>query len=277
MGYEKIKSYFGNAKYKFAHEKKDGYWSQLVKHPDGTVEVFLRKMDKNIWPQIEKITHIKKAVNNLPNNSVLNCELYAPGMPASSVITLINSSSAKLQMCPFGAEKLSGWRDLGNPNISLPQFNEAIKKYGFDAAELIAIACRTQKELLAMAVVRRYEGWVLKNSLFDCWTKLKPERTVDAVVVSVSISDSETMRGAMKAIQVAVYAHGQLKIIASVGSGFDYEFKRTVNPESLIGRVAEIKYDCLCAKGKLRFPTFIRWRDDEKTPNECKIEQLKVA
>ena len=64
--------------------------------------------------------------------------------------------------------------------------------------------------------------------------------------------------------------------IAKVGTGFDGDYRYSVDPKKLFGRVAEIGYQSLGAKGRLKFPKFLRWRDDEKKKNECLIDQLEI-
>jgi len=276
MAYRKIREYDGGGKYYFAHEKKDGYWVEVCKYEDGTVEIFKKKRDVNIWDNLKPIPHIREAIKNLPNCSSLQCELYSPGISASSVITMIKSSDPKLRLCPFAAP-IYGGKDGGC--LGLLQFNNVMAKLGFDTAEIIPLKRGRVREddLLDMAVDRKIEGWVLKTEHLGKWVKLKPVRTVDAVVVRSNISKSISFEGGLKAITVAVYDKDKEVVIASVSCGFTIDYRMSVHADSLIGKVAEIQYDSICAKGRLRFPVFLRWRDDEKTAKECTIEQLYAA
>ena len=65
----------------------------------------------------------------------------------------------------------------------------------------------------------------------------------------------------------------QLIEIARVGGGFSDADRRWTEAE-VMGRVCEVRYDCVMARGRLRFPRFIQWRDD-KPSNECTMEQLQ--
>lgn len=52
-------------------------------------------------------------------------------------------------------------------------------------------------------------------------------------------------------------------VTTKVGSGFSDE-QREMIPEALIGRIAEVQYQNLTPDGKLRFPSFIRFRGDKE-------------
>jgi ATP-dependent DNA ligase len=122
----------------------------------------------------------------------------------------------------------------------------------------------------------KIEGFVVKDTpKGKCW-KIKPTKTVDAFVTGYEISDSDSFAGGLKAVKISVYdSNGKAVEIASCGSGFFADYRMSVDPKTLIGRVGEFSYQCLAAKGRLKFPSFLRWRDDEKTADQCTMEQLK--
>jgi ATP-dependent DNA ligase len=142
--------------------------------------------------------------------------------------------------------------------------------------------CTYRAQLLEDATKFKLEGWVLKESHMEGWYKLKPVKTIDAFVVDVTESDSETYKGYMKAVKLGIYdwnsRHTPTHDLGECGIGFNKEFKLSKSYSDmrvdLIGRVCEIAFDSFTKDHKLRFPRFIRWRDDKDMTN-CTTEQLK--
>ena len=73
----------------YAAEKKDGYFSKLVKDEDGNIMLLSRSRnvqgeypDKHEW-----VPHLKPFFDSLPNGTCLLGELYLPSKPGSSNIT----------------------------------------------------------------------------------------------------------------------------------------------------------------------------------------------
>ena len=75
----------------FGAEKKDGYFSKLVKDMDGNIGLFSRS--KNVhgeYPEKhEWVPHLKEFFDWLPNGTCLLGELYLPSKPGSSNITTL--------------------------------------------------------------------------------------------------------------------------------------------------------------------------------------------
>jgi DNA ligase-1 len=89
--------------------------------------------------------------------------------------------------------------------------------------------------------------------------KIKPFTTVDLKVTGVYDGEGnfQGMAGG-----VVVDFNGNA---VSVGSGFDVATRKKMaeSPDDFIGRTAEVKYFEVTQDGSLRFPTFVRWRDDK--------------
>lgn len=75
----------------FGAEKKDGYFSKLVKDMDGNIGLFSRSKNVNgEYPEKhEWVPHLKGFFDWLPNGTCLLGELYLPSKPGSSNITTL--------------------------------------------------------------------------------------------------------------------------------------------------------------------------------------------
>lgn len=100
------------------------------------------------------------------------------------------------------------------------------------------------------------------------WMKLKPFKTVDLQVTEV-IEGTGKYAGVMGAL-FCCGEHKGHPLFSEVGSGFTDEQRATIwnNRKEVIGRTVEIRYQEISkALGSetysLRFPTFVRFRDDK--------------
>ncbi len=124
------------------------------------------------------------------------------------------------------------------------------------------------------------EGFVFKNGNLLDWHKWKPVKTID-VVVSGFIDGDGKYIGLIGAMACSVYQHvtignrrrSALVEIANV-SGMDDRTRILISDdeEGHLGRVAEVAYQYVGSKGRLRHPRFMRWRDD-KSALDCDITQ----
>lgn len=274
----KIKEYKGEP-VTIAHAKLDGYYTEVYKDSIVGVHVYFKGRKKNLWPKLREIKHIYDSIMSLPDQTILRCELHAPCYAATSVPTLINDASKNLLLSPFcielyaGKVKPFGTFEAMTICLIVHKFvMPKIKRLSNRPASLSEESVHSLKEL---ARFHGTEGWVLKDHPGGNSYKIKPQKTVDAFVVGYNISDSDSYGGGLKSVDIAVLKDGEEKVIASVGSGFEGEYRMSVDPKTLIGKVGEFKYQSLGAKGRLKFPRFLRWRDDEKSRSQCLADQLK--
>lgn len=238
----------------------------------------LTKNRKDITRKLMMHPLIWETLSELGSGSFFLAELHAPGIPATSVPTLINSGDTRLQMMTFAAPYV---HDHDMREEPIPYIHNVIAELGMTPPTIqkcwqdpVSLSEDLQKELLAEAVARRIEGWVCKLHHMEGWYKLKPVKTVDAFVIGTETSTEASHYGGLKSIAVAVWNGKHIEEIASVGSGFEQEYRMSVDRKSLMYKVAEVAYDCVAADGKLRFPRFIRWRED-KDWRQCTKDQLK--
>lgn len=115
------------------------------------------------------------------------------------------------------------------------------------------------------------EGLIIKNpkSLYICnkrsnhWLKMKAEDTLDLPIIAV-------LRGGGKyghCMGALVVLHNNIEV--NVGTGFDDKDREAIwqvynsNPEDIIGRLIEVRYQYETEGGSLRHPSFVRFRDDK--------------
>jgi hypothetical protein len=260
----KIRNYDGEP-IRFVQDKMDGFYCEVYKCAELGTMAFLRSRKENVASLLPPLPHI-------PNDSILLGELHCPGVPATSVITMMQEHSPKLCFSPFAVPMWCGY------DCSTIDYNDFLKYRGFNTPSMFMEYTKPTtpnvEKLLNSAVKRKVEGYVLKVSHLSGWYKLKPRRTVDAFVVGYTISKSLTYFGELKGFTVAVRDGNGSMTIANVGSGLTAEFKHACKPEQWLGKVMEVEYQSVASKGRLQFPHFLQWREDKKA-SECTMEQLK--
>lgn len=224
------------------------------------------------WPRLR---HLEYGLRHMPNNSAIEGELHCEGKQSTEVSHLLTHQPSLLGFRMFAAPLWAG-DDLR----SMPWADVETLMYGWEMSWMLVDTIQRSNPLVLnveywqqRALDAGIEGYVGKVEHYEGWYRIKPVKTVDVVVITSAVSDSNSYRGGLKSIQVGLWEEGELKYLCSVGSGFSKEYRMSVDMPSLNGRVAEVEYDCVAANGSLRFPRFVRWRDD-KPANECTKDQL---
>lgn len=258
-------------------------------HPVGSmgvheIEAVTREGKTDFWPDLQKIESIRERVEALPVNTALDCEIHVPGVPETSMKTLLKAGDQRLTLSPFAVPYFDGVDMMGEAWSSVAKL---ITTLGFIPPETIPGKLTTGDvdRLLAQARERSIEGWVLKIGHYHGWYKLKPVKTFDAVVTAVLPGEGKH-KGRMGALEVSLYDHRPeclsvegnppLRPVCNVGTGFT-DVERThiwQNPQGTVGKVVEVVYDSLAANGAPKFPRFKRFRDD-KEAQLCSMKQIK--
>lgn len=238
--------------------KLDGWQVEVYRSLSPTV--WFKSRRENVFAKLP--APIQAAILRLPAGTMLRGELHAPGLPATRVPTLLAAADGRLQLTVFDIPSLGG-REFESPK----RLAEAA---GLSFVEIVANYRRPRPidpDLWCQrAIERGVEGFVLKRYHGDEGYKLKPVKTVDAVVVGVTTAADA---GAIKSLQVAVEG----RVLAAVSSGLCGSLRNT-DPAALIGRVVEVRYQAVTSSGRLQHARWVRWRDD-KPAALCRLDQLQ--
>lgn len=264
--------------------KADGHLQYVCVDEQRKIMVLTKNLKDNT-AKLLSVEHIRKELRCLPCDSFVIGECHWPGHLATEVPHMLCTGDSRLKFSVFAAPLLGG-KDLTNSNLMVAMY--IIEALGLDIIVAKEISAQMNRDfLLKEAIKQKIEGWVLKNSHMDEWYKLKPVKTIDAFVLDVTESDSETYKGYMKALILGLHKpDGSVHELGECGGGFTKAFKLSMPydemKESLVGplhqipirsRVCEVAYDSVTKHRKLRFPRFVRWRDDKDT-TACTTEQL---
>lgn len=186
----------------------------------------------------------------------IDFELISPGHPAEHVKTALKHHQC-LNAIVFAATQF-------DDDESIVVVHSQIMKAGLSVPSLQQQY--TIDGLLAYSRKYKMEGWVLKDGNYNNWLKLKPNSTIDLVVVGIR-PGRRKYDGQVGAL---VCATTEGHIVAACSGMTDEQ--RILMGSRDIGRVVEVQYERVGSRGRLRFPQFVRWRDD-KTADECGLDQ----
>lgn len=237
----------------------------------GDVRAIGRKSYINLWPLMERSEVIRDAVRSLPTNTAVNGELWVPGGRSADVKTALNAGKGFV----FTAHATPIWEGEVQRNQDFQFLHTRLRNHGFEVPSTIGWVRNANwqydaQQLLTMAEGLSYEGWVLKQESLLGWYKIKTLETADVVVMAANPGEG-TMRGMVGSYTVGVYRDSVLTYCGTVGSGWDMDIRRTLEPN--IGRVMEVKFQSFLGRG-MQHSRFVQWRDD-KPAEECRWEQFQ--
>lgn len=252
----------------YAHLKRDGHLYYLRRDMDGnfrwlTSNFNVKQLDWLITPEMSLCW---------PRGLEVIGELFYPGHPASQVSRAIANKDTALQFEAFSIRSVS----FALPHYGLESARDIVTAmtalkfipfYRINAT--VAVNQQLATELLAQGIDEHgpdFEGLVFKDFQYDALGgnshKWKPVNTADLQVVGVAWGEGKFS----KLIGSLIVATADGKVVANVSGMTDAERHNitvTHALDGLVGKIVEVAYQYVAAKGKLRHPRFVRFRGDK--------------
>jgi hypothetical protein len=259
----------------YLHPKYDGHRITVLRQPKSyeypfalytrsRTDLYTDLTDKaereDIWPWLIPFF-------NMPEKSSIDGELYVPGKPASYVKTAIKECDPTLKFVAFA---VPWWKHIRRYVDPLEWAMDVCTQIGVEFIPFLKQeAASVNVEKLLETTPREQEGWVLKTYHYSQWYKVKKRHTVDLVVTGIEPGKGKYEGQAGALICSCWNVNRYIEICKC--SGMTDEQRRNING-NCVGKVCEVAYQEVGALGRLRHPSFIRWREDKEVI-ECTIAQ----
>ena len=230
---------------------------------------------------IEQHAHIVGGMRLVPDQSVVEGEVIVRGGEASDVMTALQTpctNACPLHFIAWAMPFIAGENRTGD---DIHEVRNRLDDHGFFVARNVIHEVPVDDGIVKISDLRALqsrldvEGFVLKSSHYRAgsWIKYRPSYPVDVVILGVKPGTSK-YEGLIGSFDFGIW-DGNRGDFVKVGncSGMSDDIRR-MPVELVIGRVIELKHDGVMSKGGLRFPQFVRFRDD-KDPRECTREQFE--
>lgn len=270
MSKQACKPYVKGQVFKYAHIKRDGHYTNVVRHPQ-TGKVHLFSSNPNNITEELRFLNCFEAFHNLPGGVSLIGELWLPGKRAADIKTAIKEQNPNLQWHCFA---ILHWPNV-NVNIDylpLQHCRELIEQVGLRFVPFVNLPNMVEAIALMGQIAKGVpdvEGLVFKNGNLADWHKWKPRKTIDLIIKGFQQGQGKYLNE----IGAIVCKTSEGFEVANVSGMTDIQRQyMTQNADALIGKVIEVEYQDVGNHGRLRHPVFKCWRDD-KPATDCNIYQ----
>lgn len=265
----------------YKQHKLNGHRLTVWKQKNGKLVAFERKIRPDLEMTVKRPKIVEydwwKALKQIPPMSSVDGEAYVQFGNAGDAAHAIAECLPALEFMPFA---VPWWNNSFYPYASLKTTSEGLKKaIGLKLAPFFSLLEDDDEELLLSdAVNLGIEGWVLKEANYYGWWKVKPTKTVDAIVTGFKDGRGKYL-GAVGSLLVSIYyfdrytgkdkpiSECELIEVARV-SGMDDVTRWDIDEDKDLGRVCEVEYQEVGNGRRLIHPRFVRWRDD-KPEDQC--------
>ena len=238
------------------------------------------------FPRLKKTLFYRRLLTMPPYSSV-DAEIIVPNGTSSDVATALRDPSIPIDAITFAIPMYKGEmqpdKDLGWANKIASSHGLLFARWFSCAAlrqELRFTLCdsdETIRELLVdKAVDMGYEGFVLKQTQYKGWYKVKKNQMIDCIITGI-VEGKGKFAGQIGALVVSVsHPYQGLITVANVSGMTDaerLELTKLWDKNKLSGKVVEVKYQEVGSRGRLRHPRFSRMRSD-KPAKDCTADQL---
>lgn len=260
------------ARVAYKQYKYNGHRFTVYKQRDGQLVGFEREIRDDLEMTVKRPHVVEyawwKALEQIPPLSSVDGELYVRFGNAGDAAHAIAEGLTNLEFMPFA---VPWWRGGDFPYAHLENVNERLRDAtGLELAPFFELREHDTFELLCSdAQDLSIEGWVLKETNYAGWWKVKPQKTIDVIVTGFKDGDGKYL-GGVGSLKVSAYFDGELVEIASV-SGMDDDTRWNINEEKDLDRVCEVEYQEVGNGKRLIHAHFERWRDD-KPAEQCVYE-----
>lgn len=247
----------------FAHWKRDGHFTNIIKSDDNKLSIW-SSAPKNITDCLRWHPDYSRW-QALPPGTSLYGELWLPGSSASEIKTAINARNASLRFDVFAVARHWHFQPQQLEGMQPPQLQRLCESMQLQF--VYAINTFQIDHLLSLPLPEDVEGYVFKSGNLTDWYKWKPIKTID-LIVSGSIPGEGKYAGQIGSLICQTCEGFEIACV----SGMDDAQRKAFTAQDCIGIVIEVAYQGVGAGGRLRFPRFVRVRDD-KNPSECEARQ----
>lgn len=268
----KVKNYKGQL-VRMIQQKVDGWQYRVI--TGDKCQCLSRSKDVDVWEKLFRCHDIASKIVHLPEGCEFIVEFHAPGVPATSVPTMIADNDPRLVMTILMID-LWCFQDYKDR-----PWSEVQKVCEFHGLEAVTTHYFDEPHRLSEDEVKMYqekaermgiEGWVTRIEHQVDLFKIKKVRTIDVIVTDWGLGTNKNA-ARLGYVEIGVYSPDGFKSLGRCGIGFSDEDRVEYCRNVLTGKVIEVAYDDLAAKGKLKFARFLRIRDD-KPAGECTEDQL---
>lgn len=234
--------------WKYAHAKYDG--------------IRLKIINGQAYSSLGAVINIKIPQIAMMPECIVEGELFVLKEPASQVKHYIAAREyAKLRFSVFAIPE---YKNVTKWDQSLEWCEDICAYFGLDFIPYIT-GDHSKDYLLSEASLHSYEGWVLKNYNYQEWWKLKKVKTIDLIITG--IVEGEGKYSGMVGSLVCCTSEGYE--VAAISGMTDEQRAAMSFDDSPIGKVVEVAYQYVGAKGRLRHPRFKCFREQK----DCSVTQ----